>query len=70
MVTVHPAARAGRARAETEAWIAAAPPLIEVLDWHERLCGACRPLRSCPERAEIIAEYGAGEYGIAVFFPE
>ena len=50
-------------------WIAVSPHLIDVLDWHRRLCGGCDGLRHCPEYHEIIAEYGAGVYGIAVFSP-
>ena len=64
-----PAEQADRARAETGALIREAAPLIEVMEWHERLCGTCEPLHACPERAEIIEEYGAGVYGITAFYP-
>lgn len=55
------------AAAIASSWIAAAPCIIEVLDWHKGLHG-CEP--GCLERMEIVAEYGAGPYGAAVFFPE
>lgn len=57
------------AAAEASAWIAASPNLIDVLGWHRRLCG-CGPGEHCAEYAEIIAEYGAGPAGSAVFWPD
>jgi hypothetical protein len=65
-----PAEAAKQAAAQAAAWIAASPHLIDVLDWHQRLCGTCGPGRGCGEYREIIAEYGAGEHGAAVFWPE
>jgi hypothetical protein len=56
--------------AVASAWIAASPNLLEVLDWHRGLCGACQPGRHCAEYGEIIAEYGAGPFGTAVFWPD
>ncbi len=65
-----PAEAAAAARAEAQAWIAASPHLIDVLEWHQGLCGACGGLRHCPEYGEIITEYGAGTYGTSVFTPD
>lgn len=57
-------------KAAVPAWLAAAPPLPGILSWHRGLCGACGPEWLCDEYREIIAEYGAGPYGAAVFWPE
>jgi hypothetical protein len=55
--------------AAASAWIAASPNMIVVLDWHRGLCGTCGVGRLCAEYREILAEYGAGEYGATVFSP-
>lgn len=67
---ITPDEAARQATAQAAAWIAASPHLIDVLDWHKGLCGTCGPDRRCGEYHEIIAEYGAGENGTAVFWPE
>lgn len=64
-----PAEAAVEARAAASAWIAASPNLIDVLTWHQQQCGACGTARKCGEYHEILAEYGAGQYGAAVFYP-
>jgi hypothetical protein len=66
---VTPGEQASEAAAIASAWIARSPSLLDVLAWHRGLCEACTPSRSCGERGEIIAEYGAGPYGSAVFYP-
>ena len=70
MADLSPAAAASQARAVAAEWIAAAPNLLEVLDWHRGLCEGCGAGGGCAERREIIDEYGAGEFGAAVFYPD
>lgn len=60
---------AAEASAAAAAWIAVSPHLIDVLTWHEGLCGTCGWARKCGEYQEILSEYGAGEYGTSVFYP-
>ena len=61
---------AERPAAVASEWIAASPPLLAVLDWHVDLCPGCvRGRPKCAEFREILAEYGAGPSGSAVFFP-
>lgn len=65
-----PAEAAKEASSRASAWIAVSPNMIDVLGWHEDLCGACALGRKCGEYQEIIAEYGAGPYGASVFYPD
>jgi hypothetical protein len=65
----NPAQAAAEAAAEVARWVAMSPHLSDVLDWHRSLCSVCGPFRPCAEYDEIISEYGAGAYGISVFYP-
>jgi hypothetical protein len=65
-----PGDTAAEAAAQVQAWVNESPHLIDVLDWHQRLCGACSGLRHCLEWGEILSEYGAGPHGTAVFWPD